>query len=38
MGIALNLETQNVGIVLMGGGLMIQEESFCKHNRKNCSE
>jgi flagellar biosynthesis/type III secretory pathway ATPase len=25
MGIALNLETKNVGIVLMGDGLMIQE-------------
>ena len=29
-GIALNLESKNVGIVLMGDGLMIQEESFVK--------
>uniref|UniRef100_A0A0E0QNP4 ATPase F1/V1/A1 complex alpha/beta subunit N-terminal domain-containing protein n=1 Tax=Oryza rufipogon TaxID=4529 RepID=A0A0E0QNP4_ORYRU len=27
-GIALNLESKNVGIVLMGNGLMIQEGSF----------
>jgi len=29
-GIALNLESKNVGIVLMGDGLMIQEGSFVK--------
>uniref|UniRef100_A0ACD5ZZ45 Uncharacterized protein n=1 Tax=Avena sativa TaxID=4498 RepID=A0ACD5ZZ45_AVESA len=28
--IALNLESKNVGIVLMGDGLMIQEECFVK--------
>ncbi|KAJ8443698.1 hypothetical protein Cgig2_032321 [Carnegiea gigantea] len=30
LGIALNLESNNVGIVLMGGGLMIQEGSSVK--------
>ncbi len=29
-GIALNLESKNVGIILMGNGLMIQEGSFVK--------
>ncbi|KAK3118721.1 hypothetical protein QOZ80_9BG0705300 [Eleusine coracana subsp. coracana] len=29
-GISLNLESKNVGIVLMGDGLMIQEGSFVK--------
>lgn len=32
IGIALNLESNNIGVVLMGNGLMIQEES----NRTNC--
>uniref|UniRef100_A0A8N4EZA1 Uncharacterized protein LOC114913516 n=1 Tax=Elaeis guineensis var. tenera TaxID=51953 RepID=A0A8N4EZA1_ELAGV len=30
IGIALNLESNNVGVVLMGDGLMIQEESSVK--------
>ncbi|CAL5191428.1 unnamed protein product [Lathyrus oleraceus] len=30
IGIALNLESKNVGVVLMGDGLMIQEGSFIK--------
>ncbi|KAL5554998.1 hypothetical protein UlMin_037234 [Ulmus minor] len=30
IGIALNLESNNVGVVLMGDGLMIQEGSFVK--------
>src|SRR3954470_3700110 len=29
-GIALNLESNNVGVVLMGGGVMIQEGSSVK--------
>ena len=35
-GIDLYLESKNVEIVLMGDGLMIQEESFVK--AKNCSD
>jgi F-type H+-transporting ATPase subunit alpha len=34
MGIALNLESKNVGIVLMGDGLMIQEGNFVKATGK----
>ncbi|GMP55314.1 hypothetical protein CsSME_00020168 [Camellia sinensis var. sinensis] len=30
IGIALNLESNNVGVVLMGDGLMIQEGSYVK--------
>ena len=30
IGIALNLESNNVGVVLMGGSLMIQEGSYVK--------
>jgi len=30
IGIALNLEFNNVGVVLMGDGLLIQEGSFIK--------
>jgi F-type H+-transporting ATPase subunit alpha len=33
-GIALNLESKNIGIVLICDGLMIQEGIFCKSNRK----
>jgi F-type H+-transporting ATPase subunit alpha len=36
VGIALNLETKNVGAVLMGDGLKVQEGS-CSCNWKNCS-
>ncbi|KAF9621394.1 hypothetical protein IFM89_020916 [Coptis chinensis] len=38
IGIALNLESNNVGVVLMGDGLMIQEGSSRKSNGKNCSD
>nr|ANZ53638.1 ATP synthase CF1 alpha subunit [Gnetum gnemon] len=34
VGIALNLETQNVGVVLMGDGLTIKEGSFVKTTGK----
>ncbi|XXG44800.1 hypothetical protein AAC387_Pa02g0055 [Persea americana] len=34
IGIALNLESNNVGIVLMGDGLMIQEGSSVKATRR----
>ncbi|KAI3845622.1 hypothetical protein MKW92_005111 [Papaver armeniacum] len=37
IGIALNLESNNVGVVLMGDGLMIQEGSYSKINGTNCS-
>ncbi|TXG60905.1 hypothetical protein EZV62_012268 [Acer yangbiense] len=37
IGIALNLESNNVGVVLMGDSLRIQE-GICKSNRKNCSD
>ena len=32
VGIALNLEAKNVGAVLMGEGLSVQEGSFCSRN------
>nr|DAD29483.1 TPA_asm: hypothetical protein HUJ06_030951 [Nelumbo nucifera] len=38
IGIALNLESNNVGVVLMGDGLMIQEGNSIKANRMNCSD
>ncbi|KAJ8429953.1 hypothetical protein Cgig2_015683 [Carnegiea gigantea] len=34
IGIALNLESNNVGVVLMGGGLMVQEGSSIKVTRR----
>ncbi|KAG4991895.1 hypothetical protein JHK87_025352 [Glycine soja] len=34
IGIALNLESKNVGVVLMGDGLMIQEGSSVKATRR----
>ncbi|KAL6503562.1 hypothetical protein OROGR_025485 [Orobanche gracilis] len=34
IGIALNLESNNVGVVLMGNGLMIQEGSSVKATRR----
>ncbi|KAL5077894.1 hypothetical protein RYX36_016878, partial [Vicia faba] len=34
VGIALNLESKNVGVVLMGDGLMIQERSSVKATRR----
>ncbi|KAK3185012.1 hypothetical protein Dsin_032298 [Dipteronia sinensis] len=37
IGIALNLESKNVGVVLMGDGLRIQEGSSVKATGKNCS-
>ena len=37
IGITLNLESINVGIVLIGDGLMIKEGSSKKADRKNCS-
>ncbi|MBA0724788.1 hypothetical protein Golax_021450 [Gossypium laxum] len=36
--IALNLESNNVGVVLMDDGLMILRGKFCKSNRKSCSD
>ncbi|KAK4735494.1 hypothetical protein R3W88_009755 [Solanum pinnatisectum] len=37
IGIAMNLGSHNVGVVLMGDSLLIKEGKFCKSNRKNLS-
>ena len=38
IGIALNLESKNVGVVLMGDGLMIQEGSSVKATGRICDD
>ncbi|PWA97386.1 ATPase, F1 complex alpha/beta subunit, N-terminal domain-containing protein [Artemisia annua] len=40
IGIAINLESTNVGVVSVGDGLLIEleEGEFCKSNNKNCSD
>jgi F0F1-type ATP synthase alpha subunit len=36
-GIALNLESKSIGVVLMSDGLIIKEK-LCKSSHKNCSD